>query len=320
MIIDWRSLLGSLHVEWRDRGSNCRAGNINISCPWCRDDPSFHLGISENREAYYCYRDPDRHSGKSFISLLIRLGNSRNEALRLLNAFLLPFQPEAIKQEPIAPELLRKGWNGFEPASNSRPALAYLSERGIPDPISVCKFYDLRVAIEGTWAQRLLIPFKDHEGVVETWTGRDLTGKRIPKYLTKATNDPGQLYVPDWMRGNKTCLVICEGPFDALKLAIIARRSKFVIAALTGKDLNAKRLLKLRALGKHCDSVLVTVDADVSIASRMAIISNIACVLPSRYIGCARLPQGYKDPAELEVEGALEWMQSELTRVARRSG
>lgn len=317
MIIDWRSLFGSLHVEWRDRGSNCRSGNVNIKCPWCHDDPSFHLGVSENREAYYCYREPDRHSGASFISLLIRLGNSRNEALRLINAFLMPFQPEAAPREPISPTLLRKGWDAFEPASNSRSAIAYLESRDVPDPIAICKLYDLRVAREGTWAQRLLIPFKSSEGIIETWTGRDLTGQRIPKYLTKATNDPGQLYVPDWSRGNKRCLVVCEGPFDALKLAIIARKSIFVVAALTGKDLNAKRLLKLRALGKGCDSLLVTVDADVSIASRMAIISNLAGALPLRYIGGARLPLGYKDPAELPGEGALQWLQTELMRVSR---
>jgi hypothetical protein len=312
MQLDWRGLLSSIHVDWRDRGANCRSGNVNISCPFCGNDPSYHLAIAEQREAFYCYRD-DRHSGRQFVYLLVKLGIARPEAIRLINSFMMHSQPivrEAVKQ---APGHLAPAWDRFASAVDNRHAVAYLTRRGIARPEQIIARYDLRVALAGTWGRRLLIPFLSPRGDVLTWTGRGLIDDMVPKYLTQTSSDPGLIFVPDYDKRGKGCLVITEGPFDALKLAIISQDSPFIVAALTGKQLNPSRLLKLRELADGCDSVLVALDSDVNTSSHFAIISDIAGFLPIRYIGRARLPSGYKDPADLPSEGALEWLMSQRT-------
>lgn len=310
MIVDWRGLLSSIRVEWRDRGANCRSGNVNIACPWCGNDPSFHLAIAEQREAFYCYREPDRHSGRHFIALLVKLGIERAEAIRLINSHMAHSQPiEAPRKAPDMPRI-QYGWDRFVSALDSRSAIGYLRERDIPNPEQAIRLFDLRVSLAGTWANRLLIPFQSAQGEVQSWTGRALQNWMVPKYLTRESDDSGLLYAPNQDRRGKHCLVIVEGPFDALKLAIIARTSPFIVAALTGKQLNAARLLRLRALSEGCDSILVALDADVNTGSRLRIISDIAGTLRMRYIGRATLPPGHKDPAEIPSGLVLQWLQA----------
>lgn len=86
--IDLRGLFDNLRVPWRDRGANTSRGNVNICCPFCRDDYGYHMTISETREgAYYCYRRPQEHSGGNLVRVLVKLGASRTEAISLINNF-----------------------------------------------------------------------------------------------------------------------------------------------------------------------------------------------------------------------------------------
>ena len=308
MQVDWRNLLNEIGVEWKDRGPNTSRNNVNVGCRKCGNDPGFHLGISESQEAYYCFREPNRHSGRNFIALLVSLGCDRPEASSLLNRYqtLRPIDPHVI---PSDPKRNARRWASFASAADSRQCLDYLAMRGFVKPLDAAARYDIHYAPEGSWAQRLLLPFKC-DGELVGWTGRALRSSLDPRYLTeKATEQP---YIPDGNTFGKPTLVIVEGPLDALKVAVACQGAPFIVAGLAGKALPAGKLLVLRNLAKSCQNALVALDADVSMSSAYAIISTLAASLRMRYIDRLKLPSGYKDPADIDIGDIVPWLASGL--------
>jgi hypothetical protein len=302
--IDWRRLFTSLGIQWRDRGPNTRSGNVNIRCPFCNADPSFHLAVSEEIEAFICYRD-SRHAGRSFIRLLMALRNSRAQAISLLNGH--PGRAQA----PVAPIEVRvqsrtdRLWNSFEGA-HSQPFARYLQEqRGFANPYRVIERYDLRSSNQGAWARRLLLPFRDLNNNIETWVGRAIDDARTPKYKMELSANPGAVYVPRKMRAT---VILCEGPLDALKVAVATEDMDVSSIATAGKNVNTAKLLRLRAacLGRN---VLFVPDADVSIGERNRLLETLAGALNSNYIARLSLPEDYKDPAGMPLSLISAWIK-----------
>lgn len=303
--VDWRGLFTSIGVTWRDRGSNCHRGNVNIPCPWCGNDPSFHLGVSENIEAYYCYRDT-RHAGRSFPHLLHQLGHSRSEGVALLNRFQgrknIPVQAEA---RPLT--LTTKLWDMFLPADTMNLILWYLQDRGFTNPSLTVQRYDLRFAMSGKWSRRVLIPFKEGEQVL-TWVGRTWEEGRSPRYLMDVEKVAGVVYVP---RKPREVIVLCEGPMDALKIAAATEDQDISAIALAGKGLNASKILNLARItaGKL---VLFCPDADVPVGEVYSIKSQLDAHLDHVHKAVLRLPQDYKDPGEMEMDAIVNWVKGGL--------
>jgi hypothetical protein len=304
--IDWRHLLTSIGIEWRDRGPNTRRGNVNVRCPFCAADPSFHLAISEEIEAYVCYRD-SRHAGRSFGRLLHALGVQREEQVRLLNSNL-----GRIRERAAAAPIRSQGrtdrlWAGFDPAHDA--VADYLrDQRGFPNPRQTIERYDLRSVIEGRWARRLLLPFRDHEGKMITWAGRAIDA-RSPKYLMESYGDGAAVYCPRRTRG---VVVLCEGPLDALKIAAATEDEDISAIATAGKNLNSAKLLTLRSM---CAGriVMFAPDGDVSIGERNRLRSELAGSLDARYLGTLAVPSDYKDPAEIPLPLITPWIKEKLS-------
>ena len=300
--IDWRNLFTSIGVAWRDKGSNCVRGNVNISCPMCGNDPSYHLGVSEEIEAYYCYRD-SRHKGRSFLRLLYLLGYSRNEGAKLLNQY----QGRKTVVAAVAPRLaiaINREWQSFRPATSHLPALHYLEGRGFRNARLTIERYDLRYSPLGKWAARLLMPLID-DGSVLTWTGR-AWDNRVPKYLMTADKIEGAVYVP---RLPRATVVLCEGPMDALKIAAATEDEDISAIALAGKALNASKLLRLARITKG-KNVLFCPDFDVPVGEAYNLLNNLATSLDHVFMNVLRLPEGFKDPGELPLDIIPAWIKS----------
>jgi len=308
MQIDWRGLLDEIGVEWIDRGKNTSSGNVNVKCPWCLNDPSKHMAIALMKEAYYCYRAPNQHSGKRATNLLFKLKNIREpEALRLLRKYLragdapLPARlPESIQQQKTA-------WSRFENAGNSREALDYLSERGFPSARILCEQFDLRYAPNGVWARRLLIPFH-HNGEAVSWTARDMTGRLTPKYLTNELSSFAVLCTPDMIKPKPVIAMVVEGPMDALRIAQATRDARVISIALCGKSLGAEKLLQIRQACETCTDVLVAMDSDAPMSDCYQTVAEIQSAVKVERVGRAKLPLGIKDPGELPPEGVIKWI------------
>lgn len=307
MQIDWRALLDTLHVEWIDRGKNVGSGDINIKCPLCLDDPSKHLGIALGKEAFFCYRSPNQHSGRSFTFLLRKLGQSENEAIRLLRRYrragTAPIEPRV----SAGAEVQKTAWSRFETAGNSKECVEYLSARGYPSPRTMCEQFDLRYAPAGVWARRLLLPLH-HDGEVISWTARDMTGRAEQKYLMREVPGFVALCMPDTFKPTPTRAVIVEGPMDALRIAQATRDERVISIALCGKALGAEKLLQIRKACETCTDILVTMDSDAPMSACYQTVADIRSAVQSERVGRAKLPVGIKDPGELPAQGVLQWL------------
>lgn len=317
MQIDWRGLLDAIGVEWADRGKNTSSGNINIKCPWCLDDPSKHLAIALMKEAFFCYRAPNQHSGKSFRRLLFKLGHREEEAVRLLRRFQRAGDAPIPQRVSTDLQQQRTAWSRFESAGNSREALDYLAARGFPSPRTLCEHFDLRYAQNGQWARRLLIPLH-MDGEIISWTARDMTGRAEQKYLMREVPGFVALCMPDAIKPKPAIAVIVEGPMDALRIAQGTRDARVISIALCGKSLGAEKLLQIRKACETCTDILVTMDADAPMSACYQTVAEINSAVNVERVGRAKLPLGVKDPGELPAEGVLQWVNKAYS--IQRSG
>lgn len=295
MSVDWQSLFTSIRVEWRDRGPNTSKKTVNIACPWCGNDPSFHLAVSRDGNFYRCYRDGS-HSGSNLQRLLVRLGCVREETTSLLNRYQLG--TVLVEQRtPRKAQDLSARWERFRPAWESEGALRYLDKRGFEKQVEVCKRYDLRFAENGTWAKRLLFPITK-QNLLVGWVGRAWKSSLMPKYLVEEKTAPEALYFP---RQPRETLFVVEGPMDALKIAVASEQSGASAVAVLGKFFDPAKQV---CLAQHCAKVrrvFLVLDNDADLASRLPIIRALAALLPKAYIAELRLPLPYKDAAEMPM-------------------
>lgn len=303
MSVDWPGLFDALRVPWRDRGKNTSRTNTNICCPFCRDDDGYHLGVSNDKEAFYCFRRPDVHSGNNLVRLLMKLNVSRLEAIRLLNEYQGVQSAKVVAF--VAPlSDIAKAWDRFESAELSANAKLYLAGRGFDNPGATASRYDLRIASLGTWAQRLLLPFM-LEGQLRSWTGRALRSHLTPKYLNKETGQQGLIYMP---RPARDVVVICEGPLDALKIAAGSESMPVSALALTGKQLNDIRLWNVRQAVGNATTILLCLDSDTSMAETSRMIGELRGGLIGKNVRRIRLPTEEKDPGGIHSLDIQEWL------------
>lgn len=115
-------------------------------------------------------------------------------------------------------------------------------------------YYKLGVSSESRWARRVIVPSFDAEGQLNDFVGRAIGRFVFPKYDSpghdKINNIFNELYV-DWTRQ----LVLCEGPFDAMKCGENS-------VPLLGSELNEQSKLFERIVVNNTP-VALALDADM---------------------------------------------------------
>jgi hypothetical protein len=300
-MIQWRQLFDSLNIEWKDRGKNCSRGHVNISCIFCKDDPSQHLTISEETGQYYCYRNSG-HGGKSTPWLLLHLGVESYQ----IDQIISDFSDERKTAAPIEKRVEYIEWDKFEAASDYQICLDYLELRGFDNPEAICKRYDLRFTKYGTHSWRLLFPLTA-VGKKTGFTGRALRSSQSPRYLT---NDPFSCSLFQPNPKSTHCLFLCEGSFDAL---VVAEADPFFSSkAMLGISLPIERRMCLAELAKLSTEIFYCPDADQSRASTYRLIEELEGTPAIRNVRLAILPEGSKDLAqfyESDKEGMKQWLK-----------
>lgn len=309
-MVDWRALFDELRIPWRDRGSNCSRGHINIRCCWCRDDPSHHLTISELNGAYYCYRDPLIHSGRSLPWLLRGLGCTPNQIDVLVARYSSSARPaHSLTAEPASPVSFR--WDRLEPAAGEPHALDYLRGRGYPDPARLCRDYGLRFTRTGRFAWRIMFPLSAGGETIGA-SGRAVRESMDPRYLTV---DPygGCLYIPHRARHTRTLLLI-EGPFDALTIAAAVPPEEVTPAAILGVAVPPERMLTISELARTASQTIYVQDNDQPASAAYRLISELRGipVESMKTLRRAEPPAGYKDIGELasRTRELRQWLTS----------
>jgi hypothetical protein len=205
-MFDWLKFLDTYRIEYVMAGPNIGRNNAGIKCPFCGDDPSFHLGISLDGKGFHCWREPSRgaHSGRSPHKLVMRLlGCSFTQAQAIVGdqdrkvvANDSTFDTDIKRRMSMAhsttghssvgrlellpefkkiPTFTEKPFQGRGPLVNSL-FIPYLRRRGysIKEIDKLVERFDLHYALTGKFAYRLIIPvFMD--GKLVNWTGRAVT-------------------------------------------------------------------------------------------------------------------------------------------------
>lgn len=166
------------------------------------------------------------------------------------------------------------------------------------------------------WDGRLLGAWRDWRGWVETFWGRDLTGKAERKVLYQPGAEIGKLgaYGLDVavLHGGRDDLILVEGPLDALHLHARGRRN---VAALGGSSLSSERLSRLAQAGVRRITLLLDNDPDPTSGRWPGLDGTRAAVhnalhTPNAPVCSVAHPRslgaGIKDPDELLVKKGVE--------------
>lgn len=281
-MVDLRSIFTRYRIEWRDRGSNVSRGNIVINCPWCgRSDTGQHLSIAEDSGFFYCFRDP-RHKGKNVGHLFAKLG---------IPVALAGQKFEAGQKQEVAQKDFAE-FQYFLPAESSQEAVAYLRSRLFENPVDAARQFNLRVAANGKWAGRLIIP------LTVGWTGRSMRPELEPRYKAW-TDETGMLLIHG---GPSVCLL--EGALDAYRLASVT--AQHTIIAAQGQRVTSPTIL-LYLKERQVTSILYIPDADVHPSKYLADMQELRTACPQARVHRLVVPFGYKDLCQMQETQVREW-------------
>jgi hypothetical protein len=298
---------------------------ILTHCPLCGDsDRSEHLAISTRRRGWRCLRNPTQHKGRSYARLLTLLLRCSEERARELTgeeaAAPLPDQDEFSqqwrKQLGVDTELPSARKLVFPKEAKSLADGGYLTAgfwHYLTDPLPdgrglsaeqarwAAEVYDLHYAISGRFAYRLIIPVYDRASQLMTWTARSIALDAEIRYLTLKSDEararPGELLLglPQLARAAPArCLVVAEGPFDAIALSVLGHSQGIWGTCIFGLELSDAQSDLLYSLSEHFERIVLLIDPAQAWLRTLGMRSR----LPRR---CQSLmvPEGFKDPGEL---------------------
>ncbi len=310
----WKRLLAAHGIPFHEAG----ADNLNCPCPYCgSSDPSQHLAISLRGRGWHCLRNPD-HRGRSYVRLLKTLiGCSEEQVHEILGLDINPLPPAeqfstAWRRqlgldvvEPKATVLtLPRGFRAMSAASPFvLPFWQYLYDRGF-SPVQaewIVKKFDLYCSTVGDYAYRIIIPVFDKERRWATWTARSIRQEPLIRYKTLSSEESAQpitdllLGLPllfDY-RNQRRCLVVCEGPFDAMVISLLGHSVGVWGTCLFGLNVSERQADLLCELATQFEGLRLLMDRDA--------VLKILRILERLPKGCnmASLPEGIKDPGAL---------------------
>jgi hypothetical protein len=201
--VDLLGLLDQHGIEYVTRGPNVARGNINVKCPFCRDDPSYHMGIRLEDGAWGCWRQK-KHRGRSphwllskllgmsYTQLRLVIGDVRTKSLTEFEKTIMrlgeieaPTNDRVSGGRPRKPRLfIPNSFRAITGTGLDTRYLRYLSKRGFHGEygVAVAKEFRLSWAVNGPWRNRLVIPIYYRRRLV-TWTGRALSDDNPRRYL-----------------------------------------------------------------------------------------------------------------------------------------
>ena len=328
MAFDFVRFLNREGIRFVTEGPNVSRGNINISCPFCatsgNPDPSEHMGIELRTGYWACWRNKT-HRGKRPHRLIMRLLRCTYEHAELMVSSGIyldsaAFNPLKKPVKPMRPTKLQMP-ESFRPVvdyGNSARIWRYLRQRGYSDQqvARLVTRYDLRYETAATlWRERVIIPINDEDGLV-SWTGRTISPTRLPRYKAlpvdreKAKKEGSPLarlatyeclldYDKLLACRQKRMLVVCEGPFDAMRIAFFTEKYGVRATCLFTNTLGDTQFAKLMRLRRLFARFGVMLDQHAE-AQMMQVLRKLAPLRPE----FIPMPNGVKDPALLSERQA----------------
>lgn len=251
MAFDWMRFLETNHVHFVTSGPNVSRGHVAIKCPMCgTEDKSQHMSIHLGTGGWRCFRRPEIHKGGNpagLVAALLKIsygaagelvGSNVHIPDNLLGTVRALLGPRVA---PVRKKLhMPKEFRPISGQASSRRFVDYLkgpSRKFKTSQIErMTEEYGLRYATSGKYKGRIIFPVWFY-GELVTWTGRTIYPDEELRYKTHSANpewedDPAHgpindylLFFDQLLENADDCdtLILCEGPFDALKVSILGR-------------------------------------------------------------------------------------------------
>jgi len=318
MKFDWRHFCIENNINYVTSGPNTARGNISVRCPWCgSQDESQHMGLSLdiNKPDFGCWRHQS-HRGRNPALLIAKLmGWSLQQAVRYVEsqgdnpddfaaamAGLSSSKKEeshSLQKELKMPPEFRE-FNGTFTKTEERFFMYLQNTRGFgPWTQRLIRSFSLRYCIQGAYAQRIIIPVYQKCNLV-TWTARAVTAQAHRRY--KALEAAYSIVnIKDSILSSrvllrKRLLVVTEGPFDMMKLAMVGDVYGLQTCCVFGLTISNRQLQQLSSLARGCGNVVVLLDSTASLeADKMASQIEEVAGVPVRVF---KLIEGLKDAGE----------------------
>lgn len=325
--MDWPAFLDAQGIAYVERGKNVSRGNIAINCPFCAGaDPSEHLNISLHDRGWYCLRNRG-HSGRSDARLLQALLNCTYEhALsiaqggsvlpdnwyaRVMQMVNMPTEL-ALAKPLVWPKEFRK----LDLHSVlARPYVAYLRGRRYTDNQidRMQERFDISYCRKGAFHGRIIFPVYFEDRLV-TWTGRTISRNVDLRYKT-LTADPDKafeegtqcalgpvsnylLWWDDIIDCDADTIVLCEGPFDALRIMHLGWTEGIVATCFFTAQPGPMQVELLHELLPRYKRRFLLLD-EGTWATTMQVTDSLAALR----VQPLHLPSGTKDPDLLTLAG-----------------
>ena len=277
--MDVRSWLEIHRITAKVSGNNTSRGYVNINCPLCPDDPSYHMRIAEDWSHWYCLRGQG-HKGRSLKYLMYWVARrSGMDAEELIDDLPAGLNTE-VKERPQK-EVRNSVFAEFLPADQSQEMLDYLERRLFMFPEETVERFNLKYAPNGNWAGRLIIQ------LTTGWTGRSVRDHIEPRYESE-TNDSGF-----FLYGKGETALLVEGPIDAMKIASVSMQ--FTVLGMTGSRISPALLREIKT--RNIKRLILIPDSEVTPAQRVRLTQELRNNLPLVIVTRAALPE---NPATLE--------------------
>lgn len=251
MAFEWQGFLDSYRVPYVTSGPNVSRGHVAVHCPFCGSaDPSQHMSIDLKGSGWKCWRNRE-HRGKHPAYLIQALLQTTLDRARQIvgDSVFIPDDfmgavlskldpPKPIKREPLR---LPAEFKPFRDVPSARHFINYLTgpsrQFTLDQVMRFTRDYKLRYATSGPFKGRIIFPI-EFEGELMTWTGRTIYAQEELRYRTLSTDEELEehpafgpindylLYFDELVENRMDCdtLVLCEGPFDALKVRVLGER------------------------------------------------------------------------------------------------
>jgi hypothetical protein len=326
MSFDWPRFLTQHNIPYITTGKVGR-NDLGCQCPFCGNaDTGYNMSISLIDRGWYCWKQPDGHRGRTPHRLIQALiGCSYTDAETMVNKGVsyIPNDGDMLDRlhalfrisAPAAPVQRHKLTlpDEFRPITNigmGRMFVAYLQKRGfdLADIPRLVNEYALYYCVSdsfmnGAYSNRLIFTI-ELDGELVSWTGRHIGSSKL-RYnsLSTETNPAASLTLKNtilWYdrlrRVDRGTLVVCEGPFDALKLNYLGNAQSIYATCVYGSTMSETQIDLLQSLAQF-NSRIVLLDGDAAIRYECNFKGGIG-ILESLGFRTRILPNTIKDPGE----------------------
>lgn len=280
---------------------------VRYCCPYC-GDTKFHLYLNSIKDVYHCFKcGAGGRVGSSRVLTLDHWRDFMNppgssaSSMQTEPARILPFRSQCLTDDSHQPitALSKPEWRYWN----------YLLDRGlmVNEVIDNKLHYILNSDLSPFLTNAIVFPVFNPPTKVEYWTARSLDGSNHgwkPKYFSAAWPKGDTLYRP-FTGGYMGAEVVCEGPFDAIRIARVAK-----VAALLGKHATDGQI---RRLVKQNSAIIIMLDPETfsdSVLLKLSLLTAAEYLGKTIQVRIAWLQE--KDPGEMtedEIRDAIRQAQ-----------